>query len=213
MGDGWHFWTGRKQEADGLVLTYHYSSRVPASVQLVGSLHESGGLFGDCGPMVAACYFSIPPTRWSESVLELTRLVRREDIKPPLTKLIALCCNELKKKGHDLLVSFADSTQGHHGGVYRAASWNYSGMNNPRNDGILIDGVFIPGRTCNAKFGTQSPSKLLEMGIDCVPHFDTGKHLYWRALNKSGKRKAERLGLKKLDYECAIDGNVETAYF
>lgn len=38
------------------------------------------------------------------------------------------------------------------------------------------------------------------MGIEAVPHFDSGKYLYWKALSKAGKRKADRLGLKALPY-------------
>jgi hypothetical protein len=69
-------------------------------------------------------------------------------------------------------------------------------------DGVFIDGTFVPGRSCNARYGTQSPRQLAERlaGHTVEPHYDEGKHLYWRALNREGKRKAERLGLKSLAY-------------
>lgn len=73
-----HFRTGRREEAEGLVKTYHYSRRVPANVQMVGSLHLDGGLFGGDGPMVAAAFWTYPPTRWAEQVVELARLVRAD---------------------------------------------------------------------------------------------------------------------------------------
>lgn len=38
------------------------------------------------------------------------------------------------------------------------------------------------------------------------PHFDEGKHIYWRALNKSGKRKALRLGLENKPYPKTTHG-------
>ena len=65
-----HFRTGRRQEAEGMVLTYHYSRRVPSNVQMVGSLHLDGGLFGGDGPMVAAAFWTFPPTRWAEEVID-----------------------------------------------------------------------------------------------------------------------------------------------
>lgn len=195
-----HFRDGCIDEACDLVRRYHYSRRVPGSVQFVGTLHEGGGLFGDYGKAVAAVFFSSPPTRWSEPVLELTRLVRA-DQQVSLTRLIADACRCLKRKGCDLLVSFADRTQGHHGGVYQAASWVYAGTRNRAMDGVLIDGRFVPGRSCNAAWGTRSPSKLSEiLGREVLPHYDEGKHLYWRALGCRGKAKAERLGLASFPY-------------
>ena len=196
----YHFHVGRYDDACELVLRHHYSRRIPSNVQVVGTMHEAGGLFGDYGRAVAACFFSIPPTRWSEPVLELSRLVRTET-RFPLTPLIAATCRMAKAAGHDLLVSFADWTQRHHGGIYQAASWAYAGQRDRRMDGCIIDGVFFAGRSCNSKYGTQSPSKLSALlGREVAPHYDEGKHLYWRALNKVGKRKAERLGLASLPY-------------
>jgi hypothetical protein len=165
----------------------------------VGTLHIAGGLFGNAGDAVAALTFSIPPTRWSEEVLELSRLVRAEQ-RVPLTLLIGLACRTIKRLGHwDLLVSFADKAQGHHGGVYRAASWHCHGERQPRMDGIVMDGEFIPGRSCNSLFGTRSPGKLQALFPfrKIVGAWDEGKVLYWKALNTAGAAKAERLGLKQ----------------
>ena len=191
-----HFRVGRFDEAADLVVRHHYSRRVPANVQFVGSFHLDGGLFGGDGEIVAACFFSIPPTRWGEPVLELSRLVRA-DKKVPLTKLVSHSARALKRGGADLLVSFADKTQGHEGFVYRACNWNYAGCRERRMDGVLIDGAFVPGRSCNSLYGTQSPEKLSQMfpSKTIEPHYDQGKHLYWLALGKNGQKKAERLGI------------------
>ena len=198
---GFHLATNRQDEADGLVMKYHYSKRIPGSVQLCLTLHEDGGLFGDSGPAVAAIYYSSPPTRWSEPVLELSRLVRTDDCKVSLSGLISWSVKWVRKsKRTDLLVSFADSTQGHHGGVYQAASWNYHGQRDSAMDGVIVNGVFVPGRTAVARFGTRSPTRLAERGITAEAHYDEGKHLYWKALDKNGERKAERLGLAKNPY-------------
>lgn len=195
-----HFRTGQTEAAFDMVKRFHYLRRFPANVQLVGTLHSDGGLFGDFGDPVAAIVFSTPPTRWSEDVLELSRLVRMDE-RVPLTQLIARAADCLKRQGHDLLVSFADWTQGHHGGVYQAASWNFAGKRDRRMDGLIIDGCFWPGRSCNSKFGTQSPAKVTAIiGRDVTPHFDEGKYLYWRALNKAGLAKAKRLGLDCIPY-------------
>lgn len=195
-----HFRDGCTDEARDLVERFHYSRRVPANVQCVATMHEPGGLFGDYGPAVAACFFSIPPTRWSEPVWELSRLVRTE-ARVPLTPLISFTAKLARRLGADLLVSFADRTQGHHGGIYQAASWAYAGARARRMDGLIVDGTFVAGRSCNSRWGTQSPEKVTAIiGRPVLPHYDEGKHLYWRALNKGGDRKAARLGLKRLPY-------------
>lgn len=196
-----HFRSGQTEEAVRLVKLHHYSRRAPGNVQFVGTLHLPGGLFGDFGEAVAACFFSSPPTRWSEHVLELSRLVRADSVRVPLTLLIRLCVSRLKQSGATLLVSFADAQQGHHGGVYQAAGWNYNGQRNRSCDGVLVDGRFVPGRTCNSTWGTRSPELLrTKLGVDVQPHYDIGKHLYWRALNRRGIEAAERLGLKADPY-------------
>ena len=195
-----HYRDGCMADAKDLVERFHYSGRVPSNVQLVVTMHEDGGLFGDYGPTVAALFYSIPPTRWSEPVWELSRLVR-DDVPRTLTPLISFSVKAARRRGSDLLVSFADKTQGHHGGIYQAASWNYDGARDRCVDGCIVDGVFVPGRSCNSRWGTRSPTKLTELlGRNVSPHYDEGKHLYWKALNKSGKRKSERLQLESNDY-------------
>lgn len=192
-----HFALGRIEEANALVMRYHYSGRKPSAVVVCGTMHQSGGLFGDSGPAVAACMLSWPPTRWSEEVLELIRLVRVPEFDGPLTPLISATCKWANRlKVCDLVVSFADSTAGHHGGIYQAASWNYHGKRETRMDGVVVAGKFVPGRMANDRWGTQSPAKLAEMGITAEPHYDTGKHLYWKPLSRKGKAKARRLGLE-----------------
>ena len=185
-----------------LVKAHHYSRRMPGNIQHCYAVREAGGMFGDSGPVVAAAVFTIPPTRWSEDVIELARLVRNPSHSRPLSTLISFSCQWLKKSGVALVVSFADWTQNHHGGVYQAAGWNYDGCRDRAMDGVLIDGVFKPGRSCNSTWGTRSPSKLAELmpSRTIEPHFDDGKHLYWKALCVAGKTRAKRLGLKSVPY-------------
>lgn len=199
----YHVAFGRYDDAAPLVVRHHYSRRVPSNVEAVGTWHESGGLFGDRGEAVAACFFSIPPTRWAENVLELSRLVRAPHVQAPLSSLVGETVAMIRRaKRADLVVSFADWTEGHHGGIYQAAGWNYAGKRDAACDGVLLDGVFIPGRSCNSRWGTRSPDKLRSIltGRRIEPHFDAGKHLYWRALNRHGIAQAKRAGLGSIPY-------------
>jgi len=205
VNDKYFFAINQKKDAEYLVLKYHYSKRIPVNIILIGSLHKAGGLFGDCGEIIAACFFSIPQAKWSESVIELIRLVRIDNIKLQLSGLISKCCKILKSKGHDLIISYADETQEHKGYIYQACSWKYHGKK-ISNDGLIIDNIFVPGRSCNAIYGTRSANKLKKQypQLKIVSHYDKGKHLYWKALNKNGVKKAERLKLKNRKYPKGI---------
>lgn len=197
------FLTGAEpDEVWPLVRDFHYSRRMPAAIQHCYCIRSAGGLFGDKGEVLAGVVFTIPGTRWSEELLELARLARRPDCDVPLTKLIAFACHWLKLARHPLVISFADRTQGHHGGVYQAAGWNYDGCRDRAMDGLLIDGVFKPGRSCNNAWGTRSPDRLRELfpTKKIEPHWDEGKHLYWKPLMVAGRTQAKRLGLKALPY-------------
>jgi hypothetical protein len=198
-----HFHVGRLDEANRIIIRHHYSGRAPSLVQLCGTWHRDGGVFGDCGECVAACVFSIPVARRKERVLELTRLVRVPTCQAPLTGLISLTVKQVAREHlTDLIVSFADTEQGHHGGIYQAASWRYGGRRQARKDGVMVNGVFVPDRSLNSKYGTNAVPKLRRIirHADLRPHFDDGKHFYWRALSRDGERKAKRLGLQSLPY-------------
>ena len=198
-----HFHVDRYGDAKALVEKYHYSHRMSANIQLIGTYHEQGGLFGDAGSCVAACVFSIPPTRWNIEVWELSRLVRTDYMNVQLTGLISKTVSFIKSLHKiNVLVSFADWTQKHHGGIYQAASWFYGGIRERRMDGVMINNIFVPGRTCNSKYGTQSPRLLQEILPQCTiePHYDEGKHLYWKPLNKKGLHAAKANGLLCLPY-------------
>lgn len=201
-GQEWFFRDGQIDAARHLVINHHYSKRF-AGIHFVGTAHLAGGLFGDFGEAIAACCFGVPPSRWSQPLLELQRLVLHPDYRGfPLSSLISKTAAYIKKaKTADLLVSFADDTQGHHGGVYQASSWKYHGKRDSRVDGFMINGEFVPMRSANSRYGTASQSKLEEvLQTTVTPHYDTGKHLYWRALSRSGKYRAMKLGLKDCAY-------------
>ena len=201
MGERFTITGAKPDEIWPLVRSYHYSGRMPANIQHCYAIRQPGGLFGDTGEPIAGIIFSIPPTRWSETgILELSRLVRTPKCGVPLTKLISVALPWLSRAGWVLAVSFADWTQKHHGGVYQAAGWFYGGLRERRMDGLLIDGKYRPGRSCNSAWGTSSPSRLRDVlpEAEIEPHYDEGKHLYWRPLAVAGRTKAKRLRTSKL---------------
>lgn len=203
-GRTYFYHTGDVLSAKHLVETYHYSHRISANIQYVATLHEPGGILGFKGDAVAAMVFSLPPTRWAEPVLELTRLVRADYVHIPLTSMVSWAMRRIRaSKLFDLVVSFADSTQGHHGGIYQAGSWNFHEFRPPRRTGLMIGDRYVPCRTANSIYGSNSPRRLRErfpVGTRIEEVMDDGKYLYWRSLSKTGSSKADRLELRVNPY-------------
>lgn len=73
-------------------------------------------------------------------------------------KYIEKNCNK------DILVSFADPSQGHVGYVYQATNWLYCGLTDRAGNTLYrIDGMLYHPRTFCKRFGVTSGKKLLEI--------------------------------------------------
>ena len=223
-GNKFYFHTGERQIARQLVLKYHYSGRCHENPTLVGSLHLEGGLYGDKGELVACCMFSLSNNNtWAlkkVDLIELVRLCRKEEIRVPLSWLVSHTVKAIKQTGRfDIAISYADATQDHHGGIYQACSWNFHTYRKPKEDGLIIDGKFVPKRSVSSRYGTYRRDKLGEMfdkviedpgvlkfagekpvikTVEWGSHVDKGKYMYWIPLNKNGKKIAKRV----LNFEC-----------
>lgn len=183
-----------------LVYEKHYSHRLPTVVKLC----YAATVYSPGREVKACTIFSRPVGRWETANLwELTRLVRQPNFDVPLTRLISKAVGYIRsQRGTELLISFADVEEDHHGGIYQACSWLYDGLRGSRIDGFNIDGEFVTARQCNHVYGTSSVEELLRTLPDSVvvPHFDAGKHCYWKALSKTGMQLAISLGLGSAPY-------------
>lgn len=63
---------------------------------------------------------------------ELVRVALNKH-ETPVSRLMAIAFKFLRKQcpGLRLVVSFADPSQGHHGGIYQASNWIYAGQSDP----------------------------------------------------------------------------------
>jgi hypothetical protein len=67
------------------------------------------------------------------SICELLRVaLNRHDAK--VSRIVAIAMRIVAKRnpGLRLVVSFADTNEGHHGGIYQAGNWIYSGITPPK---------------------------------------------------------------------------------
>lgn len=108
---------------------WHYSKCLPASKILKIGAWEDGKFIGvilysrGASPNLGT-KFNLQQTE----CVELTRVALKAH-KNAVSKIISISIKFLQKQspGIKLIVSFADPTQGHHGGVYQAGNWIYSG--------------------------------------------------------------------------------------
>lgn len=121
------------KEAVEFLLPRHYSGRKP-------QITKAFGLFAD-NSLKAVCTFGKPATPalcvgicgkdFSAYVYELNRLCRTEDFKEPLSHFVSVC---LKKMSPAIIVSYADTAMNHHGYIYQACNFLYTGCTKEKMD-------------------------------------------------------------------------------
>lgn len=134
-----------KKAAHPMLLNNHYAKRVP-------SISHAFGIFDD-GVLIGVCTFGTPGSRHMQIgacksnpgiVTELNRLWV-DDAAPRNTEsfFIARCLALLP--GGLIVVSYADTMQGHYGFVYRAANFKYAGWTDMDRKTPRFDYV-VPGK-------------------------------------------------------------------
>ena len=123
---------------------------------------------------------------------ELVRVALR-DHASPVSRIISIAIRFLKKSndGLRLIVSFADPSHGHHGGVYQAGGWIYSGDSDEKIDFIAPGGKRLLSRQVSEsgfvrQFGkmTRTPKR-----SECTPVHLPGKHRYLMPLDDAMRAK------------------------
>jgi hypothetical protein len=108
---------------------WHYSRAIPIGKQVRIGVWESSVFIGVLLFAPGACAeLGSPYGLGKYEVCELVRIALQEH-KTPVSKLLGIALKMLKKSnpGIRLIVSFADPSEGHHGGIYQATNWIYNG--------------------------------------------------------------------------------------
>lgn len=123
------------KQAKDFLLPKHYSGRLP-------SISYAFGHFVD-NELVAVCTFGKPASnslckgvcgdKFSSQVYELNRLCRIDTYKSYLSKFVAYCLRELKKDNL-IIISYSDTEMNHHGYIYQACNFIYTGQTKARTD-------------------------------------------------------------------------------
>lgn len=189
-----------------LVRDYHYSKRACHSVSHGFAWRKPGGLFGDTGEIQAAIAYSSPVNKhYPNDALELIRLVRRTDMDRSLSEFVSWSLRWLRANTETpFVLSYADSAQSHHGGIYQACGFVYIGeFGIPWNKvcGFTDEqGAFIHGRTAVARYGTRKTEAILERFPNWRAVEALAKHLYIFPLRQRWATIARNRGWQSLPY-------------
>lgn len=121
------------------LLPKHYSGRIPSISIAFGWYIENN--------LVAVCTFGKPASpslctgvcgkEYSSQVYELNRLCRVENLNRPLSHFVSYCLRKLKEKNW-IIVSYSDTAMNHHGYVYQACNFLYTGATKKRTDKYTV---------------------------------------------------------------------------
>lgn len=118
-------------------------------------------------------------------VCELTRVALTSH-KAPVSQIVSEALGALKKSnpGMRAVVSFADPKEGHHGGIYQAGNWVFTGSSNP------VTEYFIDGRWRHTRGAYHDPRR------PTAPKRESpGKFRYIYPLDKAMRRKVTKQAL------------------
>lgn len=168
-------------------MNWHYSKCVPVFKAVRIGVWEGGKfigvvLFGQGATPEIGSPYGLKQTE----ICELTRVALTKHTAP-VSKIIALALRFLKKQspGLQMVVSFADAGQGHHGGIYQAGGWVYAG--GAETHGYRVNGVVVHPKTLHSRHGKGGQSiPWLRSNVDpnaerIIAGF---KHRYLMPLNK-----------------------------
>ena len=169
------------------VETWHYSRRMPKSKLFKVGAWENGNFIGVVifgvggGNSTHGGKYGL--NRAGE-VCELVRVALRSH-ESPVSKIVAVALRFLKKFNPKLrmVVSFADTMQGHHGGIYQAGNWIYTGLTEGDRE-FHVNGEILHPRTIHLR-GWKQVESWLRDNVDASARLvkTPGKHRYLMPLD------------------------------
>jgi hypothetical protein len=171
----------KTEETHEWLLRVHYAKRIP-------SISFAFGLFNE-NELLGIVTYGMPPSpplcegvagkNNAKFVLELNRLVFLQPIKNGPSFLVSQSLKLLPKP--TIVVSYADSAQGHIGYVYQATNFLYTGLSAKRTDWKIRGMVHLHGKTiANMAHGQDNPAEYLRerFGDDFFSESRPRKHRY-----------------------------------
>lgn len=177
------------------VENWHYSRTMPAMKLVKIGIWESGAFIGavifgiGCNRNIGSPY-GLKQTEICELVRVATKS-HASHISQILRQCIRLLSNQ--SSGLRLIVSYADTAQGHHGGIYQAQNWIYTGPSKQEMR-IQIGDKEFHKRSVSQLYGTTKMDILAQATGEPVKWVkEQLKHKYLYPLDKAMRRQIEKL--------------------
>lgn len=198
------------------LLHKHYAKRIPAIVY-------SFGLYDEKLLLQGICTFGTPARMLNNgygcfggeiqiTTYELNRLVINEGLEKNILSFFVAECLKLLPKPV-CIVSYADGNNGHHGYIYQATNWIYTGITSSEKIYIntRTNDVLHP-RTVVSMFGSREVEKLPDY-IE-ISKEESGKYRYFQFLgNKTEvKRMKKHLKYEILPYPKGNNNRYDAGY-
>lgn len=181
-------------EAKEWVLCKHYAHRIPPISFAFGLYRNEswGGHLSFC--LCGVCTFGPPASHdlivgamgedYTFNFLELNRLVVNDGLpRNALSFFVSQCLKALPKPM--VIISYADSGMGHHGYIYQATNWVYTGLSKPHVDMLPENMTDAHPRTISQQSVEEWKSKTNLVKVERAR-----KHRYFQFLgDKRQKRK------------------------
>ena len=186
------------------VRAYHYSRTLPSGRALYFGVWFDGAFIGVVVVSRGACAFIARPfDSTQDKTAEVTRIALKPGHVVPVSQVLAVVVRLLRHSNPrlELLVSYSDTRQNHHGGIYQGSNWTYLGET-AREATLFIHGREVHARTVSSKYGTRDVRWLKAnvdpnaARIDCPP-----KYKYALGLTSAMR---ERLALLAKPYPKAL---------
>ena len=189
-------WCGH-DAATFAVMNWHYSKAMPKSKLAKIGVWEDGKFIGAIVyGLGAAPNLCKPYGLTQQTCCELVRVALAKH-RTPVSRIVAVSLRILHRDmpGVRLVVSFADPSEGHHGGIYQAGGWVYAGKS-PDARFFVVRGVETHPRTIGSSGWVQS-LPWLRANVD--PHASIvskpGKHRYLMPLDDEMRKRISPLSL------------------
>lgn len=186
------------------VTRWHYSEQMPAGKTIKFGVWENSEFVGAIVYGRGANKTLGQPYGLGQlEACELVRIALR-DHDTPVTQLVAESLRQLRliAPGLRLVISFADPEQGHHGGIYQAGNWIYTGMT-PSVAEYLVNGRRVHGRSARAMRSAKGRGahantiNWLRANVDPNAREIPGstKHRYLMPLDRQTRRRVRKLAM------------------
>lgn len=174
---------------------WHYSGTMPRGKTVKVGAWESGRFIGAVvfgrGATPNLCRpYGVEQTE----IAELCRVALTDHVSP-VSRIVAIALRFLQRANPAcrVVVSFADVYQGHHGGIYQAGNWIYTGQTAATNF-FRIHGQIVHKRTLGKRFnGDAGMPQTLASARKIDPNAEVvrvpGKYRYVMPLDDEMRRK------------------------